>query len=120
VPTFTSQAARKPALRLWVSNLQRLAAVATYYDQRHSTGDAEVAALIKAGVYERKQPGRELWFKKVLHLEYEQLSEVWGTALVLKPSSLAGHQKATPVLTWPDRVEPVDAEKQDVFETMEM
>lgn len=95
------------------------AAVATYYDQRHSTGDAEVAALIKAGVHGVKQSGRELWFKKVLHLEYDQLSEVWGTALVLKPSGLASHRKATPILTWPDRTEPVDAEKQGVFKTME-
>lgn len=95
------------------------AAVATYYDQRHSTLDSEVAELIKAGVYERKQAGRELWFKNVHHLEYEQLSEVWGAALVLKPSGVSSHRKVTPILTWPDRVEPVDAEKQGVFKTME-
>lgn len=95
------------------------AAVATYYDQRHSTGDADVAALIKSGVQGLKQPGRQLWFKKVLHLDYEQLSEVWGTALVLVPSGLASYRKATPILTWPDRPEPVDDEQQGVFKVME-
>ena len=76
-------------------------------------------ALIKAGVYDLKQPGRELWFKNLLHLEHTQISQVWGTALLLKPSGVSSYRKATPVLTWPDRTEPVDLEKQGVFKTME-
>jgi hypothetical protein len=95
------------------------AAVATYYDERYSTGDAEVAALIEAGVHNLKQPGRELWFRKILNLEYEQLSEVWGTALVLKPTGISSYRQPTPILSWPDRMEPVDAEKQGAFKTME-
>jgi hypothetical protein len=95
------------------------AAVVTYFDERCSTGDAEVDALIKAGVYDLKQPGRELWFKNLLHLEHTQISQVWGTALLLKPSGVSSYRKATPVLTWPDRTEPVDSEKQGVFKTME-
>ena len=95
------------------------AAVATYYDQRHSTGDKEVAALIQAGVHNLKQPGRELWFKDIRNLEYEQLSEVWGTALVLKPTGISSFRQPTPILIWPDRTEPVDDNKQGTFKPME-
>ncbi|MGF7179123.1 hypothetical protein [Tunturiibacter psychrotolerans] len=63
------------------------AAVATYFDERLSTGDPEVAALIKAGVYDLKQPGRELWFKNLLHLEYEQISQVWARHFCLNPAA---------------------------------
>jgi hypothetical protein len=95
------------------------AAVATYYDQRYSTGDSEVAALIEAGVHNLKQLGRELWFKEIFDLKYEQLSEVWGTALILKPTGISSYRQPIPILTWPDRSEPVNDDKQGAFRTME-
>jgi hypothetical protein len=95
------------------------AAVATYFDERYSTGDDAVETLIKAGVYDSKQPGRKLWFKRIHHLEYEQLSQVWGTALLMKPSSSSSYRQEPPELKWPDRAEPVKADLQDEFKPME-
>lgn len=44
---------------------------------------------------------------------------MWGAAVVLKPSGGSGFRAATPILSWPDREEPVDPYKQGGFEPME-
>ena len=98
---------------------KQCAAVVTYFDERFSTGDAEVEALIKAGMFSFKQSGRELWFKTLRNLPYEQVSQVWGSAVLLKPSGNAALRDSPPELKWPGRAKPVKADRQGGFEPME-
>src|SRR5271157_1184567 len=62
------------------------AAVATYFDERFSSNDPEVAALIVSYGSEFQQPGRELWFKSI-DLDFaNQISQVWACGLLLAPT----------------------------------
>jgi hypothetical protein len=95
------------------------AAVVTYFDERFSTGDPEVAALIKAKKFVFKQPGRELWFKNLQNLPFDQISQVWGSAVLLKPSGHAALRPTPPDLKWPGRAKLVKADQQGGFKPME-
>lgn len=64
---------------------KQCSAVATYFDERFSFNDPEVAALIDWKGGEFLQPGRELWFKRVDLRFANQISQVWACALLLNP-----------------------------------
>lgn len=96
------------------------AAVVTYFDERFSTGDSKVASLIKAKNFTFRQPGRQLWFKKLRNLPFDQISQVWGSAVLLKPSGHLALRHRPPNLKWPGRAKPVKADQQGGFKPMEM
>jgi len=83
------------------------AAVATFWDERFSFDDPEVAALIGKNGLNLEQPGREMWFMS-MHLDTaNQVSQVWGCALLLKPGRRPISDPPEPKLIWPDRREPI-------------
>jgi hypothetical protein len=83
------------------------AAIATFWDERYSTDDPEVAALIAAKKFSFKQRGRELWIKPLRGLEFNQVSQVWGSAILLKPSGPPASRRMKPALRWPDFPNPI-------------
>src|ERR1017187_2478096 len=84
-------------------SLKNCVAVATFFDERYSTDNAEVAELIGKSGFSVKQPSREMWFK---HLELDfanQISQVSGSALLMNPHSQPITNPAEVSLKWPDR-----------------
>ncbi len=102
-------------------SLKDCAAIATYFDERYSLNDPEVASLIGKHGVSFKQTGRELWFLPLHGDDANQASQVWACALLLSPT----HQPITTPpereLTWPDRNQPIRGRGIDthfeVFET---
>lgn len=67
-------------------SLKGCAAVATFWDERISLNDSEVAALIGKDGSKFERPGREMWFMP-MHLDSaNQASQVWGCVLLLRPT----------------------------------
>jgi len=95
-------------------------AVATYWDERFSSDDPEVAALIGKEGAKFERPGRELWFLPTERDSANQVSQVWGCALVLSPKGLPISNPIEPSLTWPDRRLPIQGGgRQPSFEPFE-
>lgn len=88
-------------------SLKGCAAVATYWDERYSSDDAEVAAFIGNVGAHFEQPGRELWFQLMPPGRGNQVSQVWGCALVLTPNGQPITDPPESELTWPDRATPI-------------
>jgi len=88
-------------------SLKGCAAVATYWDERFSSNDPQVAAYIGEQGAKFKQPGRELWFLHAQRDFANQVSQVWGCALLLAPTGRPISDPPEPELTWPDRETPV-------------
>jgi hypothetical protein len=88
-------------------SLKGCAAVATYWDERYSSDDGEVAALMGERGAKFEQPGRELWFLPMPPGRGNQVSQVWGCALLLTPNGQPITDPPESELTWPDRVTPI-------------
>ena len=95
-------------------------AVATYYDERFSLDDADVATFISEQGTHFEQPGREMWFIK-MNLDYaNQVSQVWACALMLTPTGSPISDPPEVELVWPDRSSPIKGDGiQASFEVME-
>jgi len=88
-------------------SIKGCAAVATYWDERFSSDDLEVAALIGDHGAKFEQPGRELWFMPAKLDSANQVSQVWGCTLLLSPSGQPISDPDESELTWPDRDLPI-------------
>jgi hypothetical protein len=110
---------RKSYLEEYLSH-KRCSAVATYYDERFSLDDPDVAAFIGKQGAHFEQPGREMWFIK-MDLDFaNQVSQVWACALVLAPSGSPISNPPVVELVWPDRIAPIKGEGMGAqFEVME-
>jgi len=98
-------------------SLRECAAVATYWDERFSSDHPEVTALIGKEGAKFEQPGRELWFLPTERPSANQVSQVWGCALMLSPKGQPISEPIEPALTWPDRRLPVQGSgRQASFE----
>jgi hypothetical protein len=102
-------------------SLKECAAVATYWDERYSLNDPEVATLIGKQGAKFEQPGRELWFLPMRLDVANQVSQVWGCALLLTPHGLPISDPPEVELTWPDRQSPLKGVgRQLSFEPLEL
>lgn len=94
-------------------------AVGTYFDERYSLDEPEVGKLIQQSGFSVKQPGRQLWFKR-MHLDFaNQISQVSACAILMIPK---GEPISSPIeedLRWPDRATPVKGRGKGTFGTME-
>jgi len=101
-------------------SLKDCAAVATFWDERFSLNDPEVAALIGKDGSKFEQPGREMWFMP-MHLDSaNQVSQVWGCALLVRPTGRPISDPPEPELTWPGRSAPIRGTgRQASFEPFE-
>jgi hypothetical protein len=110
---------RKDYLEEFLSQ-KKCSAVATYFDERFSFDDPEVAALIGTEGNKFEQPGRKLWFMK-MNLDFaNQVSQVWACALLLSPAGSPISKPAEVDLMWPDRSSPITGEGIDAsFGVME-
>jgi hypothetical protein len=83
-------------------SLKNCVAVATFFDERYSKDNGEVAELIGKSGFSVKQPSREMWFKH-LQLDFaNQISQVSGSALLMIPHSQPITNPAEVSLKWPD------------------
>src|SRR6266849_1432271 len=110
---------RKEYLEDYLSH-KACSAVATYYDERFSLDDPEVATFIGTQGTHFEQPGREMWFIK-MNLDFaNQVSQVWACALILAPSGSPISNPPEVELVWPDRITPIKGEGMEAqFEVME-
>jgi hypothetical protein len=101
-------------------NHKECSALATYYDERFSKNDPEVAQLIGNHGCHFQQPGREMWFLKMT-LDYaNQVSQVWACALIVTPTGSPISNPPEVELVWPDRQAPIKGEGMGAhFEVME-
>jgi hypothetical protein len=88
-------------------SLKGCAAVATYWDERFSSDDPDVAVLIGNRGANFEQPGRELWFMPMKLDSANQVSQVWGCALLLAPIGQPISDPPEAELIWPDRDLPI-------------
>lgn len=94
-------------------------AIATYFDERFSTDDPDVAVWIGTHGSHFQQPGRELWFMK-MDFEATQISQVWATAHVYTPSGSPVSDPPEIELFWPDHKGPLKGDGPNlIFETLE-
>jgi hypothetical protein len=101
-------------------NHKTCSAVATYYDERFSMDDPQIAALLGHQGTHFQQPGREMWFIK-MDLDYaNQVSQVWACDLILTPTGSPISNPPEAELVWPDRQSPIKGEGMNAhFEVME-
>jgi hypothetical protein len=100
-------------------SLKNCVAVATFFDERYSMDNAEVAKLIGESGFSVKQPSREMWFK---HLELDfanQISQVSGSALLMHPHSQPITNPAEVSLKWPDHEGLITGHGWGQFKAME-
>lgn len=101
-------------------SIKESAAIATYWDERFSSDDPEVAALIGKKGAKFEGPGRELWFMPISLDSANQVSQVWGCALVMSPNGRPISDPIESELTWPDRRSPIQGSGLQVsFESFE-
>jgi hypothetical protein len=100
-------------------SLKECVAIATYFDERYSTDDPEVAALIEKAGFSIKQPARELWFKKLKTDFCNQISQVSASAVLLVPQGKPITNPVDPALVWPDHEGPITGNGSGQFATME-
>src|SRR5882724_6975206 len=100
-------------------SLKHCVAIATYFDERYSTDDPEIAALIEKGGFSVKQPGREFWFKTLKTDFCNQISQVSASAILLVPHAKPITSPVEPALIWPDHSGPITGEGTGQFGAME-
>ena len=88
-------------------SLKDCAAIASFYEERFSTDDSEVASFIGKQGAHFEQPGRELWFIPMGLEDANQVSQVWACTLLLAPKGLPITDPPEAELTWPDRDLPI-------------
>ena len=117
--TVSRVSMRKDYLEDYLSH-KMCSAVATYYDERFSLDDPEVAAFIGKQGTRFEQPGREMWFIK-MNLDFaNQVSQVWACALILAPTGSPISNPSEVELVWPDRIPPIKGDGMGAqFEIME-
>lgn len=96
-------------------SLKGCAAVAVYYEERFSSGDAAFDEVLgeKEGC-EYDLPGRRLGIanlKDKYHKLNPQFSRVWGIRLILSPTSRPITNDIEPELVWPDDATPMTFER---------
>jgi hypothetical protein len=88
------------------ASLKGCAIVAVFYEKRLSYRDPEVSReLGDLDSVEVKLPGRLLNLQRVKTCHFEgadQLVQIWGCRLILKPSGRPVSEEAEPELKWPD------------------
>lgn len=96
-------------------SLKGCAAVAVFYDERHSINDQSFDEVL--GEDEGKEfnlPGRLLGLavlKDEYHATAPQFARVWGSALILKPTGRPISEAEDPVLQWPGHVGPMSQQR---------
>lgn len=101
-------------------SLSNCAAVVTFWDERFSQDDEDVATLIGENGAKIEQLGREMWFMRMGFDSANQVSQVWGCALLLKPSERPISDPPAVELTWPDRAKAIRGTGIDIeFEHFE-
>jgi hypothetical protein len=85
-------------------SLRNRVAIATYFEERYSSGDTEIEPFLGKSF---KLPGRTLWFYRMAVDEGNQLSQVWGSALLLAPKCRPISDDEEIELTWPDWEKPI-------------
>jgi hypothetical protein len=100
-------------------SLKSCVAIAAYFDERFSTDDPEVAALIANGEFSFRQAGRTMWFKPLKTDFCNQVSQVSGSAVLLIPHSKPITSPVEPTLIWPDHDGPITGDGSGQFDTME-
>jgi hypothetical protein len=88
------------------ASLKGCSIVAVYYEERYCRDDPEIQKLIgeQEGA-EFELPGRRICLRKVSHKRSDranQLAQIWGCHLILKPSSRPISDEEKPTLVWPD------------------
>lgn len=87
------------------ASLKGCAVVAVFYEERFSRDDPDVYnALQGSEAEEYKLPGRRLLLKRVspeLFNGANQLLQVWGCRLILKPEGRPITEESDPLLRWP-------------------
>jgi hypothetical protein len=87
-------------------SLKGCAAVAVFYEERHSSDDADFEATVaSAGFVDCRLPGRQLMLRRLNPDNgsgHTQHSEVWGCKLLLKPEGRPISDQPDPSLDWPD------------------
>jgi hypothetical protein len=102
-------------------SLRECAAVVTFWDERFSQDDKEVATLIGENGAKMEQPGREMWFMRMDLDSANQVTQVWGCALLMRPSGCPISDPPGVELIWPDRAEPIRGTGIDIeFEHFEL
>lgn len=96
-------------------SLKQCAAVAVYYEERFSTDDLTFASVLGGNEgNEFYLPGRLLGLatlKDSYHSDAPQMSRVWGSRLILKPTRRPITDAEDPVLEWPDHPGPMTFER---------
>jgi len=92
-------------------SLKGCAAIATFYEERFSSDDATIEALLngKEGA-EFKLPGRLLGvavIKGNYHKDTPQMCRIWGCRLILTPASRPITEAEDPALVWPGDDKPM-------------
>ena len=96
-------------------SLKKCAAVAVYYEERFSTGDADFEAVLNG--QEGRQfelPGRLLGIanlKGAYHAAAPQFSRVWGSRLILRPTKRPITDAEDPELVWPGHPGPMTLQR---------
>ncbi len=97
------------------ASLKGCAAVAVFFEQRFSFGDADVArALGGSDGVNIELPGRRVSLKRIEPKDFagaDQLVQIWGCRLILKPSGRPVSEEPDPELHWPDSPGPVTPEE---------
>jgi hypothetical protein len=100
-------------------SLKQCVAVATFFDERYSSDDPEVASFIGKHGISVKQPGRELWFMP-LDVDFaNQISQVSATATLMVPHSTPITHPIELSLHWPDHNGPITGHGYGQFKVME-
>ena len=100
-------------------NLKHCVAVASFFDERYSTDNAEVEELIGKSGISVKQAGRQLWFKPCKVGFTNQLSQVSGCAVLMTPHSQPITNPVEVSLKWPDHDGLVTGDGSGQFEALE-
>ncbi len=95
-------------------SLKNCAAVATFWDERLSFDDPQVASFIGERGAKFEQPGRTLWFMPTKLQHGNQASQVWGCAALLTPNGRPITDPLEPELQWPDRDLPIKGSGRSV------
>lgn len=100
-------------------SLKECVAVATFFDERYSTDDSEVAALMGNLGMSVKQPGREMWFKS-LDVDFaNQISQVSASDTLMIPHGQPITHPVEPSLQWPDHNGFITGNGWGQFKTLE-
>jgi len=100
-------------------SLKRCVAVAAFFDERYSTDNPEIGALIGEHGIHLKQPGRELWFTS-LDVDFaNQISQVSATATLMVPHGKPITDPIELSLQWPDHTGLITGHGYGQFAAME-